>query len=756
MKYYFSDFVLDTDKKQLFIGSQLISLTKQHYDLLLLLVKNSGILLSKEKLIVEVWNGRVIEKNTINRSISKLRHVLNDVKEDDYFEAIYGRGIKFLPAVDIQVERDTAVSSIKISVFILLTTTVLLTLYFFFYNTEPDSKNGAPRILLVLPSDTQQIEKSDENSWLSNSSDLYLKQLLGYSNIIALKDYGNKPRGQSQEEYLQKQWEIAPLLQTISTDITYVNEIYSIQFTLTNRQQVTTIKSFNHTQLSQAFKLASQWLDSSLSDSNNKFDIQKIIPANSYLIELYLRGLYNHEKGEFEKAEHFFELCLQENPQFHMARLELARSKSRLGNQNESLALLDTLSTVNSFPALEIEIGAMRGNILEKQGKHIQSRDISLKLISKFKQSQLSGLNKVRRNLSRTYSTLTEYDLALQQLEIIESEMSFSKDYDMLAGVLREKGSLLQKIGRMEEAKISAIKAIKLLNDSGDVLGKAGIYILLGGIATHQSNYQEAEQQFNHALVIVKNANYKVGIGATLNELTYIAMSQGQLNKAWELNLEMEKIAIEIDYKSLLLASKELSIQITRVQKKWFSARLYLDEHKKLASEINNQRALINNKKLRLELLLDQKITKGVREIISDLQLYIDQTNEVRLQPRLDKQLAKYYMLTQNVKQGLDLFLSAKLKAQQTEDAETIIEINNLLAEYYLITDNPQKALGVLEESIQYGPVAYPYLLLKAKAYAELNNVQKAVELANECKTSTPDLWSVLDEKFLSEISRVK
>jgi hypothetical protein len=295
-----------------------------------------------------------------------------------------------------------------------------------------------------------------------------------------------------------------------------------------------------------------------------------------------------------------------------------------------------------------------------------------------------------------------------------------------------------------------------LYHDSDDFQGKAGMHHLLGTIATQQADYQQATDHFNQTLAIAKSANYQLGVGVVLKELTYLAMVQGQLKKARKLNQETEQIAIEVDYKGLLLASEELSAQIAITQRQWDKAAIYLNEHLQLSLELKNKTAEILNKQHALEFLLAQNKTAGLLTLVNELQQHINQTGENRLQPLLDKQLARYYFLIGKAEQALTLLESAKTLAIQNEDGEIIIKINNLLAQHHLNTNQAQKALSILNQSYDYKPVAYPYLLLKAQAQAQLNNFEQATMLAKRCKQAATELWTLNDEKFLAELNQAE
>ncbi len=229
-------------------------------------------------------------------------------------------------------------------------------------------------------------------------------------------------------------------------------------------------------------------------------------------------------------------------------------------------------------------------------------------------------------------------------------------------------------------------------------------------------------------------------------------MIQGEFSKALEANLEMQKIAIEIDFNAMLQISKQYAVDIARAQKKWQAAEIYLKEHKQLAQASSNKSALIKNKLLAIELYLDMEKTGQIKPLIDKLQKHIDETGEIRLQPRINKMLGRYYLLTGQDDKALLLLKQAKEEAQNTQDSESLLEIANILGQYYLNQNKPEKALQILNEKNGKSSLPYPFLLLKSKAYLALGNKLKAQDLANECKNLANEFWTSEDEEYLRKL----
>ena len=74
--YSFSRFRLEAAERLLFDRETAVPMPPKLFDTLLMLVANSGRVLSKERMLEEVWEGSFVEENNLAQNISQLRRVL--------------------------------------------------------------------------------------------------------------------------------------------------------------------------------------------------------------------------------------------------------------------------------------------------------------------------------------------------------------------------------------------------------------------------------------------------------------------------------------------------------------------------------------------------------------------------------------------------------------------------------------------------------------------------------------------------------
>lgn len=87
---------IDTDTRQIWVGEREIRLTPKEFDILELLARNKGIVLSIRKIYENVWKEEFFRSdNTVTVHITKLREKIEaDPKAPIYIKTIWGAGYK--------------------------------------------------------------------------------------------------------------------------------------------------------------------------------------------------------------------------------------------------------------------------------------------------------------------------------------------------------------------------------------------------------------------------------------------------------------------------------------------------------------------------------------------------------------------------------------------------------------------------------------------------------------------------------------
>lgn len=108
--YEFGPFQLDAAERRLRRMGAPLQLTSKMFDLLLLLVQNSGYLIQKEEIMREIWPNLTVEENNLTVTMSALRKVLGeDHGQHNYIETVPKRGYRFVAKVREIQEQDSLI-----------------------------------------------------------------------------------------------------------------------------------------------------------------------------------------------------------------------------------------------------------------------------------------------------------------------------------------------------------------------------------------------------------------------------------------------------------------------------------------------------------------------------------------------------------------------------------------------------------------------------------------------------------------------
>ena len=100
MRYYFEEFALDTDRRELHRGTEMVAITPQVFDLLDYLIRNRERVVSKEDLINAVWNGRAVSDAALTTRLNVARSVIGDSGDEQrLIRTLQRKGFRFVGSV---------------------------------------------------------------------------------------------------------------------------------------------------------------------------------------------------------------------------------------------------------------------------------------------------------------------------------------------------------------------------------------------------------------------------------------------------------------------------------------------------------------------------------------------------------------------------------------------------------------------------------------------------------------------------------
>ncbi len=112
--YEFGPFRVDPEKELLLRGDQAVSLAPKTFQILLVLMRRSKEIVTKEDMLKTVWPDTFVEEANLSRNIFLLRKALGETPQDhQYIVTVPGRGYRF--AEDVQLVPDQELSIVAAS-----------------------------------------------------------------------------------------------------------------------------------------------------------------------------------------------------------------------------------------------------------------------------------------------------------------------------------------------------------------------------------------------------------------------------------------------------------------------------------------------------------------------------------------------------------------------------------------------------------------------------------------------------------------
>jgi DNA-binding winged helix-turn-helix (wHTH) protein/Tfp pilus assembly protein PilF len=104
--YEFGPFRVDPEKELLLRAGEQVPLTPKTFQILLVLVRHSKEVVTKDDLMKTVWPDTFVEEANLSRNIFMLRKALGESPQDRYIVTVPGRGYKLAESVSLVPERE--------------------------------------------------------------------------------------------------------------------------------------------------------------------------------------------------------------------------------------------------------------------------------------------------------------------------------------------------------------------------------------------------------------------------------------------------------------------------------------------------------------------------------------------------------------------------------------------------------------------------------------------------------------------------
>lgn len=107
--YRFEEYVLDTDRRELRQGGDLVPLAPQVFDILVYLIRHRERVISKDDLMAAVWGGRIVSESALTTRLNGARKAIGDSGEAQrLIKTLPRKGVRFIGDVCEEKQPDNA------------------------------------------------------------------------------------------------------------------------------------------------------------------------------------------------------------------------------------------------------------------------------------------------------------------------------------------------------------------------------------------------------------------------------------------------------------------------------------------------------------------------------------------------------------------------------------------------------------------------------------------------------------------------
>jgi len=753
----FNHFEVNPDTRELFFEGEKVQIQNKSLELLLYLIKHNDRAVSKDELLDKLWDGRVVSESVLSHASTKLRAALNDQKgKGEIIRTVYGYGLQFVGALEAKKTEDknqekkgsNIVSRVNTKPVIAIMVVAMLFLVVFLIQRNVnsviidqkksnDNDSIKPKIHFVAVNPNNQ-----KDQWLLQGLTLYLNQVLAYSeNSMPLPLDQMEDTSDQNKHY----YEINNIINTSQSD----NQIF-LSFQKDNKQQ--SELKVPLVNIPKAINLINQWACNRILKSNEKCEasISPLTEENTYMIESYLRGkaaMYNLSP---KKAIKFFEVTLQQDSEFILARIALAQAYVDISEYSKAISQAQTVISMTDNTLIQHQANIIIGatylrqseftlaasalnNVINAKHSHASLKAMALLVMSEVKM-ETDELDRAFEMAKSSHDILLELDLPIMVAKSLDvmgtiqmtiGELKLSQQlltdslrlYEQLeykAGiekVLSPLGLVMQSQGLLQASLAYGLQRLKIAEIMGDPINTAGSHLHLANLLLEMGDYEAAMEHANKMWDIVIEQDEPNAILLAYFIAGEIARADGKL----DLSIEKYKHALDI--------AENLEIQFRQVQ---------------ISCTIGAT-------------AIDAKLFDQAQTYLNQCNILSDKTNNKLFQVVVKLYLSQLYKAQDLIPKSLSVLNQALELSKSMENDHLLWEIYLELFEHYIETDT-NKAETYLFNIPEGYKDDYVYLINLARIEVQRVQLPSALQLMLEAKQKAKDNWSNEDQLLLNSI----
>jgi len=756
--YTFHGFTIKPEELSIYHHDKRLELGLKGFRILEALIKNQGKLVPKDELISNAWGKQIVTDGTLSKQVERIRQVFRSINpEYDFIETTRGIGYKFTSVAKVIKHRKNGLAKWQKTIASVSILPLVIFLYFYpFSNSlKKDSAEGLPFNIAVIPA-------AQGDNYMNMGGIEYLSKLLGRNPRIYYTSpksswFHNKNKKQLAIE-LEDQKNLDFVL-LVNIDEDKESKFASVE--IKNSQQFNKKQTLKSRSFKQLFADINSWVltQLQLEYDSNEYKKYDNLSSDGFATESYLRGKKESTSGNYSQAISYYNTAIFQDPNFDLAKLDLARTQILSSDYAAAEALLKTLESTKQLNdylklyLLSIKASLYTNTLRSSEVKTFIDETITLAQ----KVGDTKALIMAMFFQGQMYLHNGNIELCIQntlkQKEIIEAN---SKDKTDLMRIANNLANLYSRTNQYEKAKQQVKKSIKYYEQMNNTVGRLAAYNNLAAIEYDLAQYNLALKNNNKAMLIIDKVQDQYLIKNTLEISAYLQIELGLHQQCRETIRTIEDLSIKMGVKN----PQHIAQFITTGLNQRLGNKSLLKEdivNLKIISQLQSddsilskQMALINLIQIYLEF---DEFEKAKKEL-AELKTLVKNDHS---QSTLFYQLSNYQLMykTNNNKQEA----LTKIKEILSNLINTKQNRNALMVAYILLDFDQQQdysnSLSLLNQIKHILPFPYPYLKYKAKLEAHNKNYFEAIKLMQQLKNTSNEWWNTQDQLLLDDYNEL-
>ncbi len=536
----------------------------------------------------------------------------------------------------------------------------------------------------------------------------HLTEVLGLSGRNDVVSLDRTPERGQQDQLAERLWQMNPQLKTVEVHTRAVPEGHEIHLLLIHGDKTRSETRLVDRHLHRVLRQAADWISEHNSDASIETELMRdALPEDDYLVETYLRGLAHAGVGENAQAIEFFELCLQQQPTFNLARLALAKTLRKHARYDESAAQLEAMKSLNLHPRLRAAIDNELASILLMQSR-LQDAEAAFREVLQ----DTPGLYPARLNLATALYRQGRYEEALAELTDLSTSLNPKTHPEYAAIALFTRAGIQLSRQNMPEAKTLLHQSLALFEQLGDRQRQGLVHGRLSYFYMANGQLNAAETHIDKAREIADALNNKRGLLSVLDSQVKLQITRGRFDAASTAIAEMLDLAIELGSLDGQQHAHQWAAQAALERGDLEAAAQHIERHRAMAEVSDSIPTLETHRVLSLQLALAQGDLIGAVHWVELLES-MQQKNSIQ---HSFVPLKVRYLNASGQSEAARAYLqNLRTQPDAANDPGFVQRLDMLLAQQDL-PEHPQQALQRLQSIEVNDNIAHPFHSLMAEA----------------------------------------